>query len=201
MARGFAGRFSAKQRGCGSCDVEDGTTDLVDAGEGVDGSDYDGKDVKAKIAMVTTGQAELVHRQAVWGHRAIGTVTFRQVGAMRGLTGSLTLGNRTDKPAIVPWSGPHGESPGFSFGVSTESGMMLCQTIRRGDRVMLHAMVKATLGVGVYTGAGDDSRYRSGCEGSLDQRPTTNIAILAGGNNLNGVGAVIETARTQPTRT
>ena len=93
--RALLGRYST------SADV---TTDLVDVGEGVNASDYQAKDVKGKIAMVT-GQAELAHRQAVWGHGAVGIVTFREVGARVGSRAARRLaiapaGRRLSRGAV-----------------------------------------------------------------------------------------------------
>jgi hypothetical protein len=184
--RAQLGRYST------SADV---TTDLVDVGEGVRASDYEGKDVKGKIALVT-GQAELAHRQAVWAHGAAGIVTFRQAGAEGGLMGSPTLGNRTGGPAVIPWSGPHGEPPGFSFGVPTESGMMLRQMLRRGERVTLHAYVKATLGPGEYKQVTATIRGTDPAAKEVWVKGHDNYRNTGGLNNLTGVGAVIETART-----
>jgi hypothetical protein len=185
--RAQLGRYST------SADV---TTDLVDVGDGVAASDYDGKDVKGKIALVT-GQAELAHRQAVWGHGAVGIVTFRSGGAGDGgPAGSPTLGNRTGGPAIVPWSGPHGEQPGFSFGVPPESGMTLRQMLRRGERVTLHAYVKTTLGPGEYKQVTATIRGTDPNAKEVWIKGHDNYRNGGGLNNLTGVGAVIETART-----
>ena len=184
--RAMLGRYST------SADV---TEDLVDVGDGSNASDYDGKDVKGKIALVT-GQAELAHRQAVWGHGALGIVTFRQRGAEGGLTGSPTLGNRTGGPAIVPWTGPHGEAPGFSFAVPTESGVMLRQMLGRGEHVSLHAFVKATLGPGEYKQVTATIRGVDPAAKEIWIKGHDNYRNGGGGNNLTGVGAVIETART-----
>jgi hypothetical protein len=172
----------------------DVTTDLVDVGDGVSASAYDGKDVKGKIALVT-GQAELAHRQAVWGHGAVGIVTFRGVEG-GGLAGSPTLGNRTGGPAIIPWSGPHGEPPGFSFSVPTESGLMLRQMLRRGEHVTLHAYVKATLGPGEYKQVTATIRGTDPSAKEVWIKGHDNYRNGGGVNNLTGVGAVIETART-----
>lgn len=187
--RALLGRYST------SADV---TTDLVDVGDGIRASDYEGKDVKGKIALVT-GQAELAHRQAVWGHGAVGIVTFRQAGAEGGLTGSPTLGNRTGGPAFIPWTGPHGEPPGFSFGVPTESGTMLRQMLRRGERVTLHAYVKATLGAGEYKQVTATIRGTDPSAKEVWIKGHDNYRNGGGLNNLTGVGAVIETARTLTT--
>ena len=186
--RAQLGRYST------SADV---TTDLIDVGDGVSAADYQGKDVKGKMALVT-GQAELAHRQAVWGHGAVGIVTFRSGagGGDGGPAGSPTLGNRTGGPAIVPWSGPNGEQPGFSFGVPAVSGMMLRQMLRRGERVTLHAYVKATLGPGEYKQVTATIRGTDPNAKEVWIKGHDNYRNGGGMNNLTGVGAVIETART-----
>ena len=185
--RAQLGRYST------SADV---TADLVDVGDGVNVADYEGKDVKGKIVLVN-GQAELAHRQAVWGHGAAGIVVFRPAGLEGGgLAFNPTLGNRTGGPAVIPWSGPHGEPPGFSFAVPSDTGTMLRQMLRRGERVSLHAYVKATLGPGEYKQVTATIRGTDPTAKEVWIKGHDNYRNGGGGNNLTGVGAVIETART-----
>src|SRR5262249_4109371 len=109
----------------------DVTADLVDVGAGVSASDYAGKDVKGKLVLAT-GPAGRAHAEAVWAHGAAGIVWIHTANA-------IAQPNAVSNPSLVPWRGPHGEAPGFAFGVSYAQGVELRDTLRRGERVRLHA--------------------------------------------------------------
>jgi hypothetical protein len=184
--RAVLGRYST------SADV---TTELVDVGDGTTAADYAGKDVKGKIVLIT-GQAELAHTQAVWERGAAGVVIFRPAaGGEGGLASSPTLGNRTGGPAVVPWLSPTGQTPAFVFSVSSTSGVMLRQMLARGERVTLHARVKANIGAGEYKQV---TAIIKGTDPSAKEvwiKGHDNYRNSGGLNNLSGVGAVIEVAR------
>jgi aminopeptidase YwaD len=184
--RAVLGRYST------SADV---TTELVDVGDGTAAADYAGKDVKGKIVLIT-GQAELAHAQAVWDRGAAGVVIFRPAaGGEGGLAGNPALGNRTGGPAVVPWRSPTGQTPAFVFSVSSASGVMLRQMLARGERVTLHARVKATIGAGEYKQV---TAIIKGTDPSAKEvwiKGHDNYRNSGGLNNLSGVGAVIEVAR------
>ena len=74
--------------------------------------------------------------------------------------------------------------------------MMLRQMLRRGERVTLHAMVKATLGAGEYKQVTATIRGTDPAAKEVWIKGHDNYRNSGGGNNLTGVGAVIETART-----
>jgi aminopeptidase YwaD len=183
--RGMLGRYST------SADV---TTSLVDAGDGTAAADYAGKDVKGKIVLVT-GQAELAHAQAVWGHGAAGVVIFRPTAGEGGLVGNPALGNRTGGPAVIPWRGPKGERPAFVFSVPSATGVALRQMLARGEAVTLHARVKATLGAGEYKQVTAAIRGTDPAAKEVWIKGHDNYRNSGGLNNLTGVGAVIEVAR------
>jgi aminopeptidase YwaD len=172
------GRFST------NADV---TADLVDVGAGVSASDYAGKDVKGKLVLAT-GPAGRAHAEAVWAHGAAGIVWIHTANA-------IAQPNAVSNPSLVPWRGPHGEAPGFAFGVSYTQGVELRDTLRRGERLRLHATVKATTGAGEYKQVSGVIR---GTEPNLPEvwvKGHDNYRNTGGGNNLTGVGATMEIAR------
>ena len=192
--RQVLGRYST------SADV---TSEVIDVGEGVSDSDYAGKDVKGKIVLASGG-AEFVHRLAVWKYGAAGLLMSRAgvpAGEGMGLAGqgggggAASLGNRTGGPAYIPWRGPNGEKPGFLFALPAPAGLEIRQRLRRKETVVVHALVKATLGAGEYkqvtaTVLGTDPSAQE-----VWVKGHTNYRNSGGGNNLTGVGAVIEVAR------
>jgi aminopeptidase YwaD len=172
------GRFSS------NADV---TADLVDVGAGLSASDYEGKDVKGKIVLAT-GEPGAVHAEAVWGRGAVGVLWYRTVDG-------LEFPTLVSNPAILPWFGPHGEPAAFSFGVSYAKGVELRDMLRRGEKIRLHAMVKATTGPGEYKQVNALIR---GSDPSLQEvwvNAHDNYRNTGGGNNLTGVGTTIEIAR------
>lgn len=183
--RAMLGRYST------SADV---TTNLIDVGDGTGASDYNGKDVNGKIVLVT-GQAELAHAQAVWGHGAAGVVIFRPTAGEGGLVGNPTLGNRTGGPAVIPWRGPKGEPPAFVFSVPSASGVALRQMLARGETVTLHAHVKASLGPGEYKQVTASIKGTDPAAKEVWIKGHDNYRNSGGLNNLTGAGAVIEVAR------
>jgi hypothetical protein len=81
--------------------------ELVDVGSGVRPEDYQGKDLRGRIALVS-GPAGAVHARAVWEHGASGVVVYRTADrvARPHLIGSAV---------IEPFLGPRGEPPGSYF--------------------------------------------------------------------------------------
>jgi len=183
--RAVLGRYST------SADV---TADLIDVGDGTRPSDYDSKDVKGKIVLIT-GQAELAHARAVWERGAAGVVIFRPAAGEGGLAGGPSLGNRTGGPAVIPWRSPTGQTPAFVFSVPSASGVMLRQMLARGEHVTLHARVKATLGPGEYKQVTAAITGTDPAAKEVWIKGHDNYRNSGGLNNLSGVGAVIEVAR------
>lgn len=163
------------------------TADLVDIGSGTRPEDYAGKDVRGKLVLAS-GAPGAAHAQAVWAHGAAGVIWFRTTDA---LNGPHLISNAS----IVPWSGPRGEPPGFTFSLSFTAGMELRRILQRGERVVLSASVKATTGPGEYKQV---TAAIPGSEPSLREvwiKAHDNYRNTGGGNNLTGVGATIEIAR------
>ena len=178
VERVVLGRFST------SADVK---AELVDVGRGVSEADYAGKDVKGKLVLAT-GAAGRVHAEAVWKRGAAGVVWFRTAEA-------LDMPTAVSNPGIVPWQGPHGEAPGFAFGLSYAGGTELRDLLQHGQRVRLQASVKATTGPGEYKQV---TAIIPGSDPSLPEvwiKGHDNYRNTGGGNNLTGVGATIEIAR------
>lgn len=163
------------------------TADLIDVGAGLTAADYEGKDVRGRIVLVS-GEPGAAHAQAVWRHGAAGVVWYRPSDA---LTGPHLVSN----PTLVPWTGPNGEPPGFAFAVSYAQAMELRAALRQGEPVRLHALVRATTGHGEYQQV---NAVINGTDPSLPEvwiNAHTNYRNTGGGNNLTGVGATVEIAR------
>jgi hypothetical protein len=178
VTRVALGRFSS------SADV---TSELVDVGAGTSPSDYEGKDVRGKIALVS-GEAGAAHALAVWRHGAAGIVWSRSADG-------LLYPHLVSNPTILPWTGPTGEAPGFAFGVSYATGLELRDLLHRGQRVELAVSAKATTGPGEYRQV---NAVIAGSDPTLPEvwvNAHDNYRNTGGGNNLTGVGATVEIAR------
>jgi hypothetical protein len=94
--------------------------ELVDVGAGDLERDYQGKEVKGKIVLVS-GRLDGVMREAVWKRGALGIVSDY----------STRLNPLTDHPDQIAWSrvpstpGPNGEPPTFAFVISPRTGLWL----------------------------------------------------------------------------
>jgi hypothetical protein len=178
LHRVVLGRFSS------SADVR---ADLVDVGAGVAEADYQGKDVAGKLVLASGSPGD-VHARAVWQHKAAGVVWFRTQD-------SRERPHLVSNAAIVPWQGPQGEPPGFTFSVSYTTGMDLRRQLTSGRRIVLHALVRASTGPGEYKQV---TAAIPGIDPTLREvwiKAHTNYRNTGGGNNLTGVGATIELAR------
>jgi len=172
------GRFSS------SADL---TADLVDVGMGIADSDYQGKDLRGRLALAS-GEPGAVHAAAVWGHGAAGVVWYRGGDAREPLP---LVGN----PTILPWAGPRQEPPGLAFGIPYARAAELREMLRRGERVRLRAVVRAATGAGHYQQV---SAVIPGTDRGLPEvwvNAHDNYRNTGGGNNLTGVGATVEIAR------
>ncbi len=126
-----------------SADVE---AELVDVGEGVQASDYEGRDVRGKFVLASSPQAkgriEVVHRLAVLERGAAGVVSYR----------SYYL---DDFPDLVTWDHiwtleKDGRTSTFGFCVSKRMGWELRRLLQEGEKVVLRAKVETSLGPGEY---------------------------------------------------
>lgn len=120
--------------------------ELVDVGEGVRPSDYEGKDVVGKLVLASApqgkGRIDLVHRLAVLERGAAGVVSYR----------SYYL---DDFPDLVTWDHlytleKNGRESTFGFCVSKRTGRELRRLLGDGRKVVLRADVKAELSPGEY---------------------------------------------------
>ena len=171
-----------------SADVE---AELVDVGEGVRPSDYEGKDIKGKFVLASSPQAkgriEVVHRLAVLERGAAGVVSYR----------SYYL---DDFPDLITWDHiwtleKDGRPSTFGFCVSKRMGWELRRLLRDGEKVVLKAKVETSLGPGEY----------GVVQGSIPGTvfPDQEIWLIAhldhanpGANdNASGSAAILESAR------
>ncbi|MBI4421932.1 MAG: hypothetical protein HY560_13995 [Gemmatimonadetes bacterium] len=157
---------------------------LVDVGAGTRPGDYEGKEVRGKIALASGG-AGPVHEMAVWSRGAAGVVVYpadaRDPDILRG--------------AAIPAEGPNGEAPAFAFAVSHRLGRQLAQRLAAGERLTLEADIEAASRPGAYP------QVHATIPGTEPQLPEVWIQAHSdyrnsgGGNNLKGTGATAELAR------
>ncbi len=123
-----------------SADVE---TELVDIGNGANEADYTGiKDVRGKIVLAD-GVLARVQELAVIQHGAAGIVSDmpNQMTAWAGLDTTIIRWGHLDAR----------QSSGFAFMVSRKTAEALRVRLRAGERIILNAHVKATVGPGHWT--------------------------------------------------
>jgi aminopeptidase YwaD len=168
----------------------DVTTDLVDVGEGTKESDYAGKDVKGKIVLASA-QPGAVEDLAVGKYGAAGIVSYAQ--------NQKTAWWGEDEN-LIRWGHLETFSPTntFAFMVSLKTARALRERLAKGEKIRLHAIVKAGQHPGNYevvtaTIPGADPRLKEeeiafSCH--LDhQRPGAN-------DNTSGCVTILEVART-----
>ncbi len=165
--------------------------ELVDVGEGVQASDYAGKEVRGKIVLASApqskGRIETVHRLAVLERGAAGVISYRSY-------------HLDDFPDLVTWDHIwtlelQGKLSTFGFCVSKRMGWELKRLLQSGEKVVLQADVDASLSSGEYavvTGhiPGSDPAGREiWFVAHLDHsQPSAN-------DNASGSAAILETAR------
>jgi aminopeptidase YwaD len=168
----------------------DVTADLVDAGDGSSESDYAGKDVKGKIVLAAS-QADAVQRIAVAKFGAAGIVSYA--------ANQRTAWWKQDE-TLVRWGHleTFSSTPTFAFMISLGDARALQARLAKGERIRLHAIVKAGQHPGSYdiataTIPGSDPQLRDNeivfsCH--LDHpRPGAN-------DNASGCATILEVART-----
>ncbi|MGI8837234.1 MAG: M28 family peptidase [Pyrinomonadaceae bacterium] len=165
------------------------TAELVDVGNGTSERDYAGKDVRGKIVLVAA-QPGAVTPFAVERFGAAGIVSYaqNQRTAWWGENENLVRWGHLDTFAA---------KPAFAFMVSLKQARNFQQRLARGEKIQLHATVRAGKHPGFYdvvtaTIPGADPRLRDeeiafSCH--LDhQRPGAN-------DNASGSVAILEVAR------
>src|SRR6266436_672802 len=168
----------------------DVTADLVDVGRGTKESDYTGKDVKGKIVLVSA-QPGAVQDLAVGKFRAAGIVSYaqNQKTAWWGEDGNLIRWGHLETFSL---------NKTFGFMVSLKTAHGFRERLAKGEKIMLHAVVKAGQHPGNYevvtaTIPGADAKLKEeeiafSCH--LDhQRPGAN-------DNASGCVTILEVART-----
>jgi hypothetical protein len=96
---------------------------------------------------------------------------------------------------IEPFLGPRGEPPAFVFSLSYQAGMALADRLRAGEKLRIRAEVEAE------TRAGHYSLVHAVLKGTEPELPEvwvqahSNHRNTGGGNNLTGVGATLDLAR------
>jgi len=166
------------------------TTELVDVGEGTKESDYAGKDVKGKIVLVGA-QPGAVQDLAVGKHGAVGIVSYAQ--------NQKTAWWGEDEN-LIRWGHleTFSEHKTFGFMVSLKTAGGMKERLTKGEKIRLHAVVKAGQHPGNYevvtaTIPGADPKLKEeeiafSCH--LDhQRPGAN-------DNASGCVTILEVART-----
>jgi aminopeptidase YwaD len=164
--------------------------DLVDVGEGTKESDYAGKDVKAKIVLVSA-QPGAVQDLAVGKFGAVGIVSYAQ--------NQKTAWWGEDEN-LIRWGHleTFSEHKMFAFMVSLKTARGMKERLTKGEKIRLHAVVKAGQHPGNYevvtaTIPGADAKLKEeeiafSCH--LDhQRPGAN-------DNASGCVTILEVART-----
>jgi len=165
-------------------------TELVDVGEGTKESDYPGKDVKGKIVLVSA-QPGAVQDLAVGKFGAVGIVSYAQ--------NQKTAWWGEDEN-LIRWGHLETFSANktFAFMVSLKTARAMKERLAHGEKIRLHAVVKAGQHAGNYeivtaTIPGADAKLKDeeiafSCH--LDhQRPGAN-------DNASGCVTILEVART-----
>jgi aminopeptidase YwaD len=166
------------------------TAELVDVGNGTSEVDYSGKDVRGKIVLAAS-QPGGVASLAVARFGALGIVSYaqNQRTAWWGENENLVRWGHLDTFAAKPT---------FAFMISLKQARAFQQRLARGEKIRLHATVRAGKHAGFYdivtaTIPGADPNLRAqeiafSCH--LDhQRPGAN-------DNASGCVAILEVART-----
>lgn len=165
----------------------DWTGELVEVGAGVSDRDYEGKDVRGKVALAY-GYAAVVVRAAAIKRGAVGVVIYPPPG------------DRADHPDMVRYNGtwPRAEELDTTVGgfqISENQYTNLRQLMNSGP-VRVHGKIDATLGPGQLT------LVHAWIRGS--QHPETEVLISghldhpkwSANDNASGSAAMLEMART-----
>ncbi len=120
----------------------DVTAELVDVGGGSKEADYAGKDVRGKLVLVAS-QPGAAQELAIGKFHAAGLVSFAQ---------NQKTAWWGDDDRLIRWGHLGSFSPNktFAFMVSLKTARGLQERLRGGDRIRLHARVKAGSHPGAY---------------------------------------------------
>ncbi len=168
----------------------DVTAELVDVGEGTKDSDYAGKEVKGKIVLVGA-QPGAVQDLAIGKYGAVGIVSYAQ---------NQKTAWSGENENLIRWGHLETFSPNktFAFMVSLKTARSMQARLAAGEKINLHAVVKAGQHPGNYEVVtakipGADAKLKEeeiafSCH--LDhQRPGAN-------DNASGCVTILEVART-----
>ena len=113
----------------------DVTVELVDVGAGTQRSDYAGKDVRGKLVLCDATPSAC-HRQAVEELGAAGLVSYN--------SNQVSAWWRDDQD-LIRWGhlDAHGRKNAFAIMISVREARALQQRLARGERITLHAVVRA----------------------------------------------------------
>jgi hypothetical protein len=165
----------------------DWTGELVDVGSGTNDANYQGIDLRGKVALAS-GYAANVVRQAVLKHGAVGVVIYPDAA------------DRPDHPDMVRYNGiwPRAEErdkTSGGFQVSRNQYERLKSLMQHGP-VRVHGRILATLGPGkltlvhAYIRGTEDPEREILITGHLDHPK------WSANDNASGSGAMMEAART-----
>ena len=113
----------------------DVTVELVDVGAGTERSDYAGKDVRGKLVLCDATPSAC-HRQAVEELGAAGLVSYN--------SNQVSAWWRDDQD-LIRWGhlDSRGRRNAFAIMISVREARALQQRLARGERITLHAVVRA----------------------------------------------------------
>ncbi len=168
------------------------SADVIDVGSGTSDADYEGKDVAGKIVLAD-GDTNLVHRKAGYERGAAGVIDYRlnliPTTRQQDMLGLVTQG------VIWPIDPEYEQKATFAFMISPRKGRQLHAMLQRGEKVSVHAEIKARVGPGEYqvvtaTIPGSDKaaeEFVLSCHLG-HPRPGAN-------DNVSGCAAILEIAR------
>jgi aminopeptidase YwaD len=166
--------------------------DVIDVGSGTSDSDYAGKSVAGKIVLAD-GDTNLVHRKAVYEQGALGVIDYRL--NLIPTTRQQDLLSLVTQGMIWPLDPEYEQKATFVFMISPRKGRQLHAMLQQGEKVSVHADIKARVGPGEYqvvtaTIAGADKgeeEFVLSCHLG-HPRPGAN-------DNVSGCAAILEIAR------
>ena len=168
------------------------TAEVIDVGAGTADSDYAGKDVAGKIVLAE-GDTNTVHRKAVYENGAAGVIDYRvnliPTTRQQDMLGLVTQG------VIWPLDPEYEQKATFACMISPRKGRQLHAMLKAGERIVVHAEIKARVGPGEYqvvtaTIPGSDKKAEEfilSCHLG-HPRPGAN-------DNVSGCAAILEIAR------